>query len=172
MLLTVGLLWGCTSSTSEKQEEVPSNSSISFMNRTTNSRISEEIANNLTSKRRGKLNGLTADGPAWFNFRVNKNFESLQLIFINEGFQSKYIWKTGTEESEEPNVFSLNETNSESETLAIDVLIKDQRIVIFFNDGEETFTFQNEASSLNFKIEVYLNDIYQDIPGVLYDIGI
>ena len=172
MLLAVGLLWGCTTSSSEKQEEVPSNSASSFVSRTANSPISEEIANSLTSKRRGKLNRLMADGPAWFNFRVNNGFDDLQLIFINEGAQSTYTWKSEMDETEESNVFAFSETNTGSEELSIDVLIKDQRIVVFFNSGEETFTFQNEASSLNFKIEVYIDDTYQDIPGVLYDIGI
>ncbi|WP_420318639.1 hypothetical protein [Ekhidna sp.] len=161
ILICAALLLGCTSSTNENEA---SSETIIPLNKIEGEYIPDSIRSNITSKRRGKLKALEADGQAWFNFQINEPFSDLKIALNNSGGVTDFIWPF------DDIVASTDSSSNQSQSIKVDVLITQSNVQIFFNESIR-YSFEQNLLSTNNKIEVYLDGKHHDIPGVLYDIG-
>ncbi|SNT29590.1 hypothetical protein SAMN05421640_3259 [Ekhidna lutea] len=162
--VVAGLFLACSSSGGESRS-----TSLKLEKSESGTYINDDVKSSVSSKRRGKLNRLQADGPAWFSFKVPNTFQKLNLQFSNG---SSITWKVaGTENLEDDDSLPLNIKNSDSTETMIDVVITPPTVKIFFNEGEENFIFNASSFSVETKLEVYLDEEIYDTPGILYDLG-
>ncbi|WP_425391179.1 hypothetical protein [Ekhidna sp.] len=163
IVIMAALILGCTSSSNESSNQ---DSGLIPLEKVEGSAyISDEIHSNITSKRRGKMNKLQADGPAWFSFRLEKSFQELQIIISNNTGSTDFIWPV-------EDILGSNEGNQDdSADVNVDVLITAEKVEIFFNENIR-FSFPDDLTATNNSIEVYLDGELQNLPGILYDIGL
>lgn len=168
-LVTAALL-GCSSSGNESAGTEDVSNSITFETKVVDTYIPDDVIANLTGKRRSKLSNLYSDGSSMFNFRIEKEFTELKIKLI--GKQSSYTMNWSAQSSEgDKKVLLFNNVNQGD--FVVDVLLASPgQIQVFFNEGLESFVFKTENSPIDARVEVYLDGVLHDIPGVLYDIGV
>ncbi|WP_370086242.1 hypothetical protein [Ekhidna sp.] len=168
-LLTAALL-GCTSSENESSGTEEVSNSITFETKVDDTYIPEDVISSIISKRRSKLSNLYSDGASMFNFKIEKEFTELKIILV--GKQSSYTMRWSAQSTEgNKNVLPFSNVNQGD--FVVDVLLASPgQIQVFFNEGLESFVFKTENRPIDARVEVYLDGELNDIPGVLYDIGV
>lgn len=168
--LVAVVLFSCSSSENESAGTEDGSNSITFETKLNDTYIPEDVIANLAGKRRSKLSNLYSDGASIFNFTIEKEFTELKIMLI--GKQSSYAMKWSAQSSEEnKNVLFFNNINQGD--FVVDVLLASPgQVQVFFNEGLESFVFKTENSPIDARVEVYLDGVLHDIPGVLYDIGV
>ncbi len=163
VIIAAALLLGCTSSTKESTDTVDTP-----LEKSVGSYIPEDILSTVTSKRRGKLKRLEADGAAWFSFNLTDNFKELKIIITNKEGSTEFIWPVADIRQTSENVQIQNEYSEE--LIKVDLLIIENEVKFYFNEYIRFSYNENLISSSNM-IEVYLDQELKDLPGVLSDIG-
>lgn len=166
--LLTALLLGCSSSGNESSSE-EGNSSLVLEKSEEGAYISEEVMNNLAGKRRSKLSNLYSDGPSWFSFRIEKPFEELKISLSGKKLSYQMTWDTQADKASE---VPIPLSNINQGDFIVDMVLTPGQIQVFFNEGVESFLFKTDSQAIDAKVEVYLDGELQDLPGVLYDIGV
>lgn len=163
-LSIIGILSACTSSDKESSN-TSDNSSFTFDKKDVGVFIPEEVKSNLAGKRRGKLSKLYSDGSSWFSFQVAQPFQELKITFSNQEF----LWNTNDSSSTESKFL---ENINLGDTLSVDMVINNSKIQFFFNEGDQSFTYDINSMESTNRVDVALDGQNVDLPGTLYDIGI
>ncbi len=133
----------------------------------------------IVGKRRTKLARLLTDGPSWFSFTIDQEFEKLEILISDASSEVKITWN----ESDNKIVLSGSalasateeqrlETDIKTSNLKVDILIDHASVDLFFNDGKYANSILTLPDTFFSKIEVYLDGTKYDARGVLYDIGL
>jgi hypothetical protein len=157
-IVGAALLLGCSSSSGEKAttpEAVP-------MEKLESGGIPEGVRSNVTAKRRGRILQLNADGPSWFSFQVQPDFDELKIILSNDKGSADFIWSAKDLKAA---------LDSGRTTLKVDLLLAGDSTNFYFNDGLR-FQYRSNLIAKNSKLSVYLDGKLQNIPGILYDVGL
>lgn len=139
------------------------------------------LKEHFTSKRRGRLRKLLSDGPSWYQFALEDEYESLKIMLSNPSSNVSISWNKGDDElvvdrtnaslgEEALDVFNvpidLRSINS------IDLLIDHKLLDVYFNDGEHVIDVPINPQGFLYQTEVFFDGKRQDLKAVLYDIGI
>ena len=159
---------GCSSTASEEKSSGQT-TKPELQVRANDSYIPAEITERITSKRRARLKRLYADGPAWFQFKIEKPFQELQINLKGMQYTYSMAWSTEVDaKSEDP----LPLQNVNQGDFNVDIVITKGKIEVYFNEGVETFSFNAGDQVIDARVELVLDKVIENVPGVLYDIGI
>ncbi len=142
---------------------------------------SKTLQSQIVGKRRARLNKLLTDGPSWYNFTVDKDFESIEILIRDNSSEVRMAWNkssnaveiTGsalaTAAKEEPLSF---EYAMSQENVSVDILIDHASVDLFLNNGEFATSILVLPDTFFSSVELYLDGEKYDARGILYDIGI
>ncbi len=153
---------------------------FSFSNSIPRISIGDNLKKLISSKRRSRLSQLSGDGPSWFSFRIDEDFNQMRISVSNEHFfsrieydsQKKDVTIDRTSISTGKKDFYTVHLERDINLENVDIVVDYRAIYISFDDGIFFHTFHiNTPNYLNL-VEVYLDGKKYDARGVLYDIGI
>ena len=162
-LLLISTLIACTSSPNESANGA--STEFQGLKKELNVSIPEVYSQKVSGKRRGRLNSLKTSGTSWFSFKLEKPSNKLKIVIINTEGNTEFVWPI---DNITVNNMDANEQMGSKETIQVDIII-DQQIQFYF-DNQIKYSSDQNFQSMNNKIEVYLDNISQNIPVTSYNL--
>ncbi|WP_436516005.1 hypothetical protein [Ekhidna sp. To15] len=134
----------------------------------------------IVSKRRARLNRLLTDGPSWYNFAIEEEFEVMEIVVSDATSEVRMLWDKNAQTisisgsalaSDNPTTMTFKNENP-FERVVVDLLIDHASVDFFLNDGDFATSLLTLPDSFFSKVEVFLNGEKYDAKGILYDIGV
>lgn len=141
---------------------------------------SKVMQSQIVGKRRARLNRLLTDGPSWYNFGIEEEFNEMEIVISDNTSEVRIFWNRDTQAinfsgsalaSNNQEIMAFK-NGASLERVSIDLLIDHASVDLFINDGEFATSILTLPDSFFSTVEVFINGEKYDAKGILYDIGV
>lgn len=134
----------------------------------------------IVGKRRTKLAKLFTDGPSWYSFRIDQEFDEVEIVVSDNSSEIKFSWDknenkvliSGSALASKESIEKILGTNIETTNLKVDILVDHASVDLFLNNGAYATTILSIPDTFFSGVQVFLDGEKYDARGVLYDIGL